>query len=223
MPVRIEGPGKTRINSVEGDAARTATHLSTNIYISVNGTSVGAVQSLQVSEERGGIKFIDEVGTDGHIDSAPNASTNITGSCKRVRFDGQRIAEAFMRGFVHVHAQRIPFDIVIHDNFSGADEASIVITTIRNVWIKGISYDYQSGDFVIVEDMRWEAEGIESTLQGAPGESVVGTTSNNAGIPLSGDSASNPYEVSADTGDYRGALDAPGLLEAFNAAGGRTR
>jgi len=219
MPVRINNAGSTRITSPEGDAARTATHLSTNIYLAVNGIQLAAVQSLQVNEERG-LKMIDEVGTDGHIDSAPNVSTNITGTCNRVRFDGQRIAEAFQRGFVHVHAQRIPFDIEVHDNFQGADDDSIIVTTIRNVWIQSIRYTYQVSDFVIVEDMIWQAESIESVRQS--GAAVVGPV-NNRGIPMSGASTLNPYETSADVGKYRGALDAPGLLDAFNAAAGRVR
>ena len=220
MPVRITNAGSTRIAHPEGDAARTATHLSTNIYIAVNGIQVGAVQTLKVSEERG-LKMIDEVGTDGHIDSAPNVSTKISGSCNRVRFDGQRIAEAFMRGFVHVHAQRIPFDITIHDNFQGSDDDSIVVTTIRNVWLSNISYTYQVSDFVIIEDMTWQAEAIETWRAGSPGVSIVGNK-NNRGIPMEGASAPNPFEQSADAGEYRGALDAPGLLDAFNGATGRT-
>ena len=90
----------------------TRTHLSTNIYIAVDELPVAAVSSLSVDEKRS-LKMVDEVGTDGHIDSAPSQSTNITGSCKRTRFAGKRIAEAFRRGFIHVAAQRIPFDIQI--------------------------------------------------------------------------------------------------------------
>lgn len=219
MPVRIANEGSTRITHPEGDASRTATHLSTNIYLAVNGIQIGAVQTLQVNEDRS-LRMIDEVGTDGHIDSAPNKSVDITGSCQRVRFDGQRIAEAFMRGFVHVHAQRIPFDIEIHDDFQGADDDSVIITTIRNVWIQRISYNYQAGDFVIVEDMNWQGEGIDSQRQS--GTPVVSSV-NNRGIPMAGASTLNPYETEADVGKYRGALDAPGLLDAFNAAAGRIR
>src|SRR5574337_1824564 len=80
---------------------KTSTGISTNILIMVGNTAVGAIQSLSVSERRG-IKMIDEVGTDGHVDSVPNVSTNITGTCQRVRFDRLRVAEAFSRGFTHV-------------------------------------------------------------------------------------------------------------------------
>ena len=220
MPVRIEGnAGITQING-PGESAKTNTHLSTNIYIAVGGNQVGAVQTMQVQEKRA-IKMIDEVGTDGHIDSAPQTSAGFTGTCNRIRFDGQRVAEAFMRGFVHVHAQRIPFDIEIHDQFRGAPESGEeIITTIRNVWINGISYTYQISDFTIVEDMTWDAESIDSTVGG---HAVVDGSANNRGIAMTGEFAINPFEQSADTGVYRGALDAPGLLNAFNDTGGRTR
>ena len=49
---------------------RTGTGISTNIVIKVNNQTVGAVQNLSIREERQ-IKMIDELGTDGHIDSVP--------------------------------------------------------------------------------------------------------------------------------------------------------
>ena len=90
----------------------TSTAIATNILIAVRNPStggyvpVGAVQTMSVSEKRP-IKMVNEVGTDGHIDSVPNQSTNITGNCKRVRFDKLRIAEAFDRSFMHASAQVI--------------------------------------------------------------------------------------------------------------------
>src|ERR1700676_3138972 len=81
----------------------TFTGISTQIVIKVNGTAVGAIQSISVKESRS-IAMIDEVGTDGHIDSVPMKSTNITGSCTRTRFDLMRIAPAFSKDFIHVHA-----------------------------------------------------------------------------------------------------------------------
>lgn len=183
----------------------TRTHLSTNIYIAVDELPVAAVSSLSVDEKRS-LKMVDEVGTDGHIDSAPSQSTNITGSCKRTRFAGKRIAEAFRRGFIHVAAQRIPFDIQIYDLIQG-DANNQVITTIRNVWISGISYTYDANDFIIVDNMTWEAESIQS-VRGQAGDT---------GTAISDPSTTfiNQFEVQADTGVYRGALDAAGLINAF--------
>jgi len=119
-------------STLTGDSVnKTSTAISTNIIIMVNNRAVGAVQSLSISEKRN-IKMIDEIGTDGHIDSVPNQSTNITGSCQRVRFDRLRIAEAFSRGFIHAASQIYPFDIVILDKQKKAQENQIS-TVIKNV------------------------------------------------------------------------------------------
>lgn len=186
---------------------RTATHLATNIIIKVGSYVVGAVQTLSITESRA-IKMIDEVGTDGHIDSAPSASTNITGNCTRVRFDRQRIADAMGRSFIHVHSQRIPFDIEIHDVFADADTNNAVITTIKNVWIKEISYDMSATDWIISDKMSFEAEGISSILAN---KNVVTGVANGQDGPI----YLNQFEQEADRGVYRGAMDAAGVLNAF--------
>ncbi|CAK9252391.1 unnamed protein product [Sphagnum jensenii] len=149
--------------------------------------------------------MVDEVGTDGHIDSVPTRSTNITGSCKRIRFDRMRVAEAFSRGFLHVHSQRVPFDIVIIDNWNG-DNNSALITTITSVWISGISYAYGVENWIISDDMKWAAQTISTTL--ANGPAATGGTRN---IPL----AIDPVEQASDIGLYRGSLDQAGLIDAF--------
>lgn len=186
---------------------RTATHLATNIIIKVGNYVVGAVQTLSITESRA-IKMIDEVGTDGHIDSAPSASTNITGNCTRIRFDRQRIADAMGRSFIHVHSQRIPFDIEIHDVFADADTNNAVITTIKNVWIKEISYDMSATDWIISDKMSFEAEGISSILAN---KNVVTGVANGQDGPI----YLNQFEQEADRGVYRGAMDAAGVLNAF--------
>ena len=142
------------------------TALSTNIIIKIGPNAVGAVQKLSVSEQRP-LRMIDEVGTDGHIDGAPTASTNITGDCTRIRFDRMKIAEAFSRSFVHVHAQRFPFDIVIIDNWLG-DGNSSIITTIHDVLIESIGYSYDASNYIISDDMRWQAQRISSTIANGP-------------------------------------------------------
>lgn len=207
MTLRLNNPGTTRVVDPATGKNRTATHLSTNINILVEGIAVGAIQKMQVTEKRS-IKMVDEVGGDGHVDSAPTSSTDVSGSIDRTRFAGQRIAEAFMRGFVHVKSQRLPFDIEIQDTFKGGDDQSVVITTIRNVWIQSIDYTYQADNFIIVEGMSWVAETIDSIMgSGAP---VVGDV-NARGVAL----IINPFERQADIGLYRGALDGAGLLNAI--------
>lgn len=202
--------------SILTDAGRnvTRTGVSTQIIIQVDGNPIGAVQSLSIKEDRG-IQTIDEVGTDGHIDSVPNKSTDITGDCKRIRFDNLRIATAFSRGFVHAAAQRIPFDIVILDIFAadeddadGFNAADNVITTvIKNVWIRSLSVAYSATDFVISEDMSWVAEHIYSYL--GQGQNAAPAPEARQ-IPIIDNDA---FERQADLGQRRGALDAAGLIK----------
>jgi hypothetical protein len=192
---------------IENPSGRDATFtgISTNIVIKVGATAVGAVQNITVNETRN-IMMIDEVGTDGHIDSVPNQSTNINGTCRRIRFDRLRISEAFSRDFLHVHSQRIPFDIDIYDNWNG-DGSNAIITTIRNVWIKSISYQYQATDWVIADEMAWEAETIYSTLNGS--NAATGGLLGAQILQI------NPIELQSDVGARRGSLDAPGLITDF--------
>ena len=202
MPLRnVSNP--TQIYDPSTGRNRTGTHLSTNIYLAIDGKAIAAVQEIRINEKRT-IKMIDEVGTDGHIDSAPSKSADITGNCKTVRFNGKRIAEAFHRGFLHVSAQRTPFNIEIYDLFRG-DENNTIITTIENVWINSMDVTYSATDFIIMENMGWEAENIHSFRFG--GGSAIFDPSQ---VVL------NPFEVQADVGQYRGALDAAGLINAFD-------
>jgi hypothetical protein len=206
---------------------KTSTAISTNIIILVNDTPVGAVQSLSINEQRS-IMMVDEVGTDGHVDSVPNKSTNITGSCDRIRFDRLRITEAFSRGFLHVASQVYPFDIVILDK-QKRDQGSQISTVIKNVWIKGLSYTYQVSDWVITDKMEWEAESIFSVLNGGSsnipggvpaavggerGIKHMGSGPNGVVNIVSGDGITN-IEQLADTGagGRRGSLDAAGLID----------
>ena len=149
----------------DGLTNKTSVSISTHMLILVNGKPVGAIKSLQINETRQ-IKMIDEVGTDGHIDSVPTKSTDISGSCERIRFDRLRVAEAFSRSFIHVSAQAYPFDIVIIDKQKDTASGMQISTVIKNVWIKGISYTYSSDDWIITDKMDWEAETIYSVLNG---------------------------------------------------------
>lgn len=201
--------------SILTDAGRnvTRTGVSTQIIIQVDGNPIGAVQSLSIKEDRG-IQPIDEVGTDGHIDSVPNKSTDISGDCKRVRFDNLRMATAFSRGFVHAAAQRIPFDIVILDIFAADEDdadgfnasENVITTVIKNVWIRSLSVSYSASDFVISEDMSWVAEHIYSYL--GQGQNAAPAPFARQ-IPIIDNDA---FERQADLGQRRGSLDAAGLI-----------
>jgi hypothetical protein len=198
-----------------GDNGRntTRTGVSTQIIIQVDGNPIGAIQTINYNESRG-IRMIDEVGTDGHIDSVPNKSTSVSGDCTRVRFDNLRMAAAFSRSFVHVSAQRVPFDIVIldifaadendADGFNGSD--NVITTVVKNVWINKLGVTYSSQDFVISETMGWEAEHIYSFV--GQGGNVV-PAANARQIPIIDN---DKFERAADIGKRRGALDAAGLI-----------
>lgn len=185
---------------------KTSTSISTHILIMVNNTPVGAIQRLSVDETRN-IKMIDEVGTDGHIDSVPTSSTNIGGSCDRIRFDRLRIAEAFSRGFTHVSSQQYPFDIVLLDRQKNSS-ATHIHTVIKNVWIKSIGYEYSADNWLITDRMQWEAEAIYSRL-GTSNNPVA--TGGELGIKF----ANIGVERETDTGlnGRRGSLDAQGLID----------
>jgi hypothetical protein len=211
----LGGVGTGSTLSYPSGTNKTSTAISTNIIIMVGNTSVGAVQSLSIDEKRS-IKMIDEVGTDGHIDSVPNQSTNISGSCQRVRFDRMRVAEAFGRAFIHVSSQAYPFDIVIIDKQKLA-AASQISTVIKNVWIEGISYQYQANDWVITDNMTWTAETIYSTLNNGNSPAATGGERNiqlNTFLPLINGSTLT-IEQQTDTGfaGRRGSLDASGLID----------
>ena len=192
----------------------TSTAIATNILIAVRNPTtggyvpVGAVQTMKVDESRQ-IKMVNEVGTDGHIDSVPMKSTDIKGSCTRVRFDKLRIAEAFDRSFMHVSAQVYPFDIIIYDKQKYAT-GSQVATVIKNVWINSISYSYEAENWVITDNMGWEAETIFSTVNGGP--AAVGGQLN---LKPFGINNPNWIERQTDSGanGRRGGLDAAGLID----------
>jgi hypothetical protein len=180
-------------------ANKTSSAISTNILILVGNTPVGAIQKLSISEKRQ-IKMIDEVGTDGHIDSVPISSTNITGSCERVRFDRMRIAEAFGRGFTHLQSQAYK---------QKADVANQISTVIKNVWINSIEYAYNADNWLITDNMGWEAETIYSHLNSGSANPVA--QGGERGIPFS----NLAIERLTDTGTNgrRGSLDASGLID----------
>lgn len=187
---------------------RTSTSISTQILISVGPNTIGAVQNLSINERRT-VNMVNEVGTDGSIDSVPTKSAEFSGNCTRVRFDGMRIAEALGRSFVHVMSQRFPFDITLIDRWKG-DNNSSIITTLKNCWITSIDYDISADNWIVSDKMSFVAEAISSTF--ANGPASVGGTNN---IPLAIQSPTSDIERAADTGLKRGALDATGLLTAF--------
>ena len=145
-PTGLAGVAGDGVNSPGSNAqSMTKTHISTNIWIFANvgkgnPLPVGAITSIDWSETRP-LKPIDEIGTDGHIDSVPTGSCTYDGTVTRTRWNGKRIFEAFGRGFLHVKSMRVPFDIIIYDNMRGTNQT--LVTTLSNVWFKNLQNKYQ--------------------------------------------------------------------------------
>lgn len=198
--------------SYDSGINKTSTSISTHMIIKVNGVSVGAITDLSINERRE-VAMISEVGTDGIIDSVPQRSAEVTGSCKRTRFDRLRISQAFGRGFLHVQSQRYPFDIEIID-IQKENPSAQIITTIKNVWITGLSYSFSSDNWVIVDNMEWKAE----TIYSLENNTAVGSI-NPAGERTDVLGFVDVYEQEADSGKRRGALDASGLIDLGSGGG----
>jgi hypothetical protein len=170
----------------------TRTALSTNIIIEVSGTPVGAIQDINYKETRG-IHMVDEVGTDGHIDSAPNKSVEVSGGCQRTRFDD--IFQA---------------DENVGTNFSSGK--NVIVTTLKNVWITDISTAYKATEFIITDSMNFVAETVYSTLGDGSAYSLSTSRKVKAYVDSGG------FEQAADIGRRRGALDGAGLINAIDVA-----
>lgn len=186
----------------------THTSLSTQVIIMVGTEPVGAVQDFSISQRRQN-RRISEIGTDGTIEIVPQSRAEVTLNIRRVAFDGLSLPEGFSRGFRNLQAQRIPFDIVVIDQFSGTDDDAI-ITTFHNCWFNSLDKQYQAEDYIIIENAGVDVEYISETRGG---EAValsqgVGGSRQIAGIQT------DEAELLADTGVRRGALDFAGLISA---------
>ena len=146
--------------------------LSTQIIIEaqdVNGQwrAIGAIQNLTPTESRP-LQRIGEVGTDAVIQITPTSFTTVTLEVTRIVFDYQRLPAAFQRGFRHVHAQRIPFDIQIRDynpyweiSTNPGQSTNFVLTTrYVNCWLARYSAPYTSDNYIITETATIEAEHV---------------------------------------------------------------
>jgi hypothetical protein len=192
-------------------SAATNTGLSTQIVIKVDGQSVGAVQTLTSNQNRP-LRRIQEVGTDGVIEIVPNNATNVDLNINRIVFDRKRLPEAFSRGFLNIHAQRIPFDIFVFD-FSSVEPDTLdatfdittndnVVTTIyENCWFNTLTTTYNATDYIITETATCWAEFVHSYINGDPNQNAAVRS-----FPTNDDA----LERLADT-NRRGSLDARGL------------
>lgn len=186
----------------------THTALSTQVIIMVNNEPVGAVQDFSISQRRTN-RRISEIGTDGTIEIVPQSRAEVSLTIRRVAFDGLSLPEGFARGFRNIQSQRIPFDIIVIDQFSGTGDDAI-ITTFHNCWFNQLDKQYQAEDYIIIENANVDVEYI-SEQRGGEAVSLsqgVGGSRQLAGVQI------DEAELLADSGSRRGALDFPGLISA---------
>jgi len=195
-----------RTGSILDSTTRTA--LSTQVIIMVNNEPVGAIQEFSINQSRNNKRF-GEIGTDGTVEIVPSTRADISLNIRRIVFDGLSLTESMARGFRNVQSQRIPFDIIVIDQFSGtADDA--IITTFHNCWFKSIDKSYQADDYIITENASVDVEYISETRGG---EAVALSQGVGGGRQLAGVQI-DEAELLADSGQRRGALDFPGLISA---------
>lgn len=159
-----------------GDRIGTHTGLSTHIIIKVQDYAIGAIQELQISQDKG-LKRLSEVGTGGVVEIIPTTPTAISITVRRVVFDGMSIPESFGRAFMNIQAQRIPFNIDIYktdqartsesseksgENFildmDAKLERPVTVQRIHNCWFKQMTTPYTSRDYIITENATIWAE-----------------------------------------------------------------
>lgn len=186
----------------------THTSLSSQIIVLVNNEPVGAIQEFSVSQSKP-LKRIKEIGTDGTIEIVPTSSADVSLSITRIAFDGLSLPEGFSRGFRNIQAQRIPFDIIVIDQFSGTGDDAI-ITTFHNCWFASLDKSYRAEDYIVSENCRVDVEYVSETRGG---EAVALSQGVGGGRQIAGIQFDS-VESAADSGSRRGALDFPGLISA---------
>jgi len=189
-----------------------STGLSTQILIKIENETVGAIQTLTVNHNRS-LDRVKEVGLDGILEIVPNRPTEYEITVKRIVFDRLRLPEAFVRGFINIKAQLLPFDIQIIDRTNGDGEGAIVHTLSR-CWFQRYTPSYGTDTFILSEDATIWCEDVSTTL---------GTGQNSA---VQGGSRGVNYQVNereraTDTGaggdangggGFRGTMDVSGLI-----------
>ncbi len=139
--------------------------LSTQIVVKVGPTTIGAIQSLTVNQNRD-INVWEEIGTDGMVDSHPRGAAKIDINVSRLVFNDLRLTEAFGRGFVNIQSQRFPFNINIIDKSNSSNDANYVVHTLHNCWFRRYSTPYSANDFIIIEQADITLERISSMQNG---------------------------------------------------------
>ncbi len=198
-------PVYPKTGSILNSTTRTA--LSTQIIIMVNNEPVGAVQSFSESQQRSAKRVL-EVGLDGTVEVVPESPATFSLRVDRIVYDGLSVTEAFSRGFRNIQAQRIPFDIVVIDQYTGTDDDA-VITTYEECWFTSIEKAYNADNFIITENVSIEVTNIR-TQRGGEAVALSQGVGGSRQVPIQIDEV----ELAADSGVRRGSLDFTGLISA---------
>lgn len=178
--------------------------LSTQIVVKVGSDTVGALQGLDVRQNRPLTRLV-ELGLDGTLEIVPTQRTEVTLNVRRIVFDRLRIAEAFERGYVNIKSQRLPFDILVIDQTGGDGDLAITHHYV-NCWFQDISTPYSAENYIITETATIWAEDVSSRLGASSNAAQGGARDMKPQI--------EQIERDADIGGRRGTLDAPGLITA---------
>jgi hypothetical protein len=181
-----------------------STGLSTQIVVKVGSDTVGALQQLEVRQNRPLARLV-ELGTDGVLEIVPQQKTDVSLTVRRIVFDRLRITEAFERGYINIKAQRLPFDILVIDQ-SGGDGENAITHHYINCWFQDISTPYSAENYIITESATIWAEDVSSRLGSNSNVAQGGARDMTPQI--------EPIERETDLGGRRGTLDAPGLITA---------
>lgn len=194
-----------------------STGLSTQVVIEVNNSIVGAIQRFVPRQNRP-IRGVPEVGTDGFIEKVPHAPTDITIDVERIVFDRLSLPAAFARQFVNIAAQRVPFNILVHDKANvsaplddgdiSADASGLITHQYTNCWFQSLQTTFQAGDYIISESAQIHCEFIRSFTN--PNGPVINPNGGSGARHVNVDTAGTNIESLADQG-RRGSLDAAGL------------
>jgi hypothetical protein len=173
--------------------------LSTLITVRVRGTSIGAIQELRIDQNRD-MQVWEEIGTDGVVEIHPKGAAKITFSVTRIVFDQLRLPEAFVRGFLNLQAQRIPFDVEIVDTFAG-DAMLASVHTLKGCWFRRYSTPYRAENFLVSETAELTCERIIS-IQGTGNVANGGTR----GVPVEYDTMERETDFHGRPGKFDPAL-----------------
>jgi len=143
-----------------------SSQLSTQIIVKVDEVTVGAIQQLQINQNKNMV-YEEEIGTDGIIEIHPQGAAKIELSVQRLVFDQLRITESFARGFINIQSQRVPFNIQVMDTTNAQEDSrNTLVHSFYNCWFKGYSSVVTTNNYLTTETGNIVCEYVTSTING---------------------------------------------------------